>query len=158
MPDLDAIEAAMYIGDTSKVLALVILGLAQRDVVTVLNQKPLQLEATDPTQEMADYEEALVVGIADDGTLPRATINKVMALISARLQQKMWNADPQATRESYQRKAEEAWETFHEMEPARRPPAPDPGVQGSGGPVSRERSSDLAGRAGGSPGGRRGGS
>jgi uncharacterized caspase-like protein len=108
------------IGDTSKVLTLVIMGLAQRGVVTMLGNKPLQIEATDPTQEMAGYEQALVEGIAEDGTLPKATIDKVMALVSAQLQQKMWNADPQATRSSYQRKAEQAWEESREMEPARR--------------------------------------
>jgi hypothetical protein len=95
VPDLEAIEAALYIGDTAKVLTLVILGLVQKRVVTVLNRKPLQLEVTNPSLAMEDYEQALVDGIADDGTLPQATIDRVLRLISARLQRKMWNADAQ---------------------------------------------------------------
>jgi len=78
VPDLDAIEAAMYIGDTTKVITLVIMGLVQRGVLTVVNRKPLQLEVSNPSLEMADYEKALVDGIAEDGTLPQATVDRVL--------------------------------------------------------------------------------
>ncbi len=120
VPDLDAIEAALYIGDTAKVITLVIMALSQRGVLTALNRRPLQLEVTNPDLEMADYERALVAGIADDGTLPQATIERVMALLSARLQKKMWNADPEATRETYRRRAEEAWDDHRRQDPAHR--------------------------------------
>ena len=120
VPDLDAIEAAMYIGDTTKVITLVIMALDQRGVLTVLNRKPLQLEVTNPDLEMADYEWALVDGIADDGTLPQATVDRVLQKISARLQVKMWNADSEETRRTYRRKAADAWEDYRRLDPPRR--------------------------------------
>ena len=84
VPDLDAIEAALYIGNTVKALTLIIMSLSQRGIVTLLNNRPLQLELTNPTDGLEDYEQALVDGIADDGTLPQATIDRVMKLVSAR--------------------------------------------------------------------------
>ena len=75
VPDLDAIEAALLIGDTTKAVTLVLMRLTQRGVLTVANQKPLQLEVTKPDQELADYEQALVDGIAEDGTLPPVAVD-----------------------------------------------------------------------------------
>jgi hypothetical protein len=112
VPDLDAIEAAMVISDTTRVITLAIMGLVQRGVLTVVNRKPLQLEVTNPDLEMADYERALVEGIADDGTLPPSAVDRVLKVLSVRLQKKVWNADAQATRETYRRKADEAWDEY----------------------------------------------
>ena len=52
VPDLDVIEAAMYVGDTTRVLTLVLMGLVQRGVLTVVNRNPLQLELTNPEMEL----------------------------------------------------------------------------------------------------------
>ncbi len=112
VPDLDLIEAALYVGDATKVLTLVIMALVKRGVLTVLNRQPLQLEISDPNQELADYERALVSGIADDGALLPATPNAVMQALSARVRAKVWNADAKATREIYLGKADSAWETY----------------------------------------------
>ena len=120
VPDLEAIEAALYIGDTAKVLTLIILGLVQRGVLTILNKKPLQLEVSNPDLPLEDYEQALVDGIADDGTLPQQTIDRVMRVVSARLQKKIWNADAQETRRVYRRRADDLWDEWHRLPPARR--------------------------------------
>ncbi len=110
VPDLDVIEAALYIGDHTKVLTLVLLSLSERGVINVINYKPLQLEVANaaPTT-LADYEKVLVDGIAHDGTLPQSAVDAALKLLSARLQTKLWNADARATRDAYQRRADDAW-------------------------------------------------
>lgn len=118
VPDLDLIEAALYVGDATKVLTLVIMALVKRGVLTVLNRQPLQLEISDPNQELADYERALVSGIADDGTLLPATPNAVMQALSARVRAKVWNADAKATRETYLGKADSAWDAYRQRSAA----------------------------------------
>ena len=121
VPDLDAIEAALYIGNSTKALTLVLMALEQKGVVHVLNYKPLQMEVLPTDQTLEDYEQILADGIAPDGTLPQATVDKVLAAISARLQTKMWNADFEATRQTYHRRAEEAWEEYRRLPPVHRP-------------------------------------
>ena len=113
-------EAALYIGDTAKVLTLVILGLVQRGALTLLNKSPLQLEVTNPNLPLEDYEQVLVDGIADDGTIPQATINRLMRIISTRLQQKIWNADAEETRRAYRRRADDLWEEWQHLPPVHR--------------------------------------
>jgi hypothetical protein len=61
----------------------------------------------------------LVDGITDDGTLPPTTVDRVLRVLSARLQTKMWNADAEATRQTYRRKADDAWEEYSNLEPTR---------------------------------------
>lgn len=112
VPDLDAIEAALLIGDTAKVLTLVIMGLSRKGAITVLNNKPIQLEVNNADAATEDYEKALVSGVEEDGTIPKATIDRLMGLLNARLQAKMWNADPKATRENYRKRADSAWQTY----------------------------------------------
>ena len=124
VPDLSMIEAALYIGDSTKVITLILMQLVDRDVVSVLNHKPLQLEVHATDAPLEDYERALVDGIADDGTLSQSAVDHVLKLLSARLQSKLWNADSQATRRAYQQRADDAWSEWGGMlegRPATRP-------------------------------------
>lgn len=124
VPDLSMIEAALYIGDATKVITLIIMQLAGRGIVTVLNHKPLQLEVTPTSEPLENYERALLDGIADDGTLGQPAVDRVLQLLTARLQSKLWNADSQATRRTYQQKADDAWGEWGQMvegRPATRP-------------------------------------
>ncbi len=115
VPDLSMIEAALYIGDTTKVITLILMQLVDRDVVAVLNHKPLQLEVHTPDAPLEDYERALIDGIADDGTLSQSAVDHVLQLLTARLQSKLWNADSQATRQAYQQKADDALSEWQRM-------------------------------------------
>lgn len=124
VPDLSMIEAALYIGDTTKVITLILMQLVDRNVITVLNHKPLQLEVHATDAPLEDYERALVEGIADDGTLNQEVVDRVLQLLSARLQSKLWNADGQATRRTYERRADDAlgeWERMLDGPAATRP-------------------------------------
>ena len=112
VPDLSAIEAALFIGNTSKALTLVLAGLANKGAVEMVNRKPLQLTVVNAAAATEDYEKALVEGIAEDGTLPKETIDKVLSLISARMQPKLWNADVKQTRKTYVERADSAWDTW----------------------------------------------
>ena len=122
IPDLNAIEAALLLGNTSKVLTLVLMGLASKGVVEVVNRSPLQLTILDTSGGGEDYEKALLDAIADDGTLSRPGIDRVMALLSAQLQPKVWNADMRKTRETYVERADSAWDTWS-GEPVQRSPS-----------------------------------
>jgi hypothetical protein len=64
VPDLDAIEAALYIGNKSKVIVLIVLALAERGILNIVNRQLPQLKSGRKRDE--DYEQALVTGIADD--------------------------------------------------------------------------------------------
>lgn len=124
VPDLSMIEAALYIGDTTKVLTLILMQLTARDVIAVLNHKPLQLEVHSADAPLEDYEKALIDGIADDGTLSQSAVDHVLQLLTAHLQSKLWNADSQATRKAYEQKADSAlgeWERMLEGDTATRP-------------------------------------
>ncbi|MBU1878124.1 MAG: DUF2207 domain-containing protein, partial [Chloroflexi bacterium] len=122
VPDLDAVEAALYVGNSAKAIALIVLALVQRGVLNIVNRDPLQLEVlSSATQGLADYEQALVDGIAEDGTIPSEVQSQVIKLVSAHLSTKLWNADPQATRQTYQQRAQDAWTEYEQAEPDQRP-------------------------------------
>ena len=74
VPDLNAIETAFYMGNSTKTIALIVLALEQRGVVNIVNRTPLQMEVLQPDAELAAYEKALVEAIQEDGTLDKAKI------------------------------------------------------------------------------------
>ena len=112
VPDLNAIEAALLIGNTSQALTLVLAGLANKGAIEVVNRKPLQLTVVNAKAATEDYEQALVAGIAQDGTLSKEVMDKVLRLVSARMQPKLWNADVKQTRKTYAERADREWDTW----------------------------------------------
>ncbi len=122
VPDLEAVEAAFYLGNSAKTIALIVLGLEQQGVVTVLNRHPLQLEVTRPNADLKPYEKALIDAILPDGTLDQSQVTRIMEAVAAAVRPKIWNADPAATRESYERRIREAQADYErEWRERRRP-------------------------------------
>ena len=58
------------------------------------------------------YEQALVDSILEDGTIDQAKIPDILKAVASVLQPKIWNADPEATKETYERKIRSAWEEY----------------------------------------------
>ncbi|MCE5259177.1 MAG: DUF2207 domain-containing protein, partial [Chloroflexi bacterium] len=94
VPDLNAIEAAFLMGNSTKTISLIVLALEQRGVVNIANHVPLQLEILKPDAEMAVYEQALIKAIQQDGTLDKAQVPNILNAVASVVQPKMWNADP----------------------------------------------------------------
>ncbi|MFP3897420.1 MAG: hypothetical protein ACLFV5_11385, partial [Anaerolineales bacterium] len=120
VPDLNAIETAFYMGNSTKTVTLIVLALEQKGVVNVVNYHPLQMEILKPDADVAPYEQALLDAIQEDGTIDKQKIPQILEAVSAAVQPKMWNADPEATRRTYQRRIESAWEEY-EREQRREP-------------------------------------
>ena len=111
VPDLNAIEAAMYLGDSAKVIMLLVMSLAARGIVNVVNRRPMQLELLTPeATDLTDYEKILISSIAEDGTLDKARVPYVLEAVARSLQLKVWNADKGATRRKYEDEIERRWD------------------------------------------------
>ena len=114
-------------GNSAKTIALIVLALEQRGIVNMINQAPLQLEVLKPdATDLASYEKVLLGAIQEDGTLDKNQIPAVLEAVSQVVQPKMWNADPKATRETYQRRIDTAWEEYERDWRTRPPTAPMP--------------------------------
>jgi hypothetical protein len=112
VPDLNAIETAFYMGNSTKTIALIVLALEQRGIVNIVNHSPLQLEILKPDEKVATYERALLDAIMEDGTIDKEKVPAILAAVAAVVQPKMWNADPEATRRTYQKRIDTAWEDY----------------------------------------------
>ena len=112
VPDLNAIEAAFTMGNSTKTIALIILSLEQRGIVNIVNRAPLQMEVLQPNAELNVYEKATIDAIQEDGTIDKTKIEAILAAVASVVQPKMWNADPETTRDTYRRRIESAREQY----------------------------------------------
>ena len=70
VPDLNAIETAFYMGNSTKTLALIVLSLEQKGIVDIVNRNPLQMQIIDKDaaagrrDKLPVYEQALLAAHA----------------------------------------------------------------------------------------------
>lgn len=96
-PDLDQIESAFFLGNTGKIISIIVQRLEKKGAVRIVNRSPLQLEILDSKAITDDYEIETLKCVTPDGKINVESVNGVYEAISRRVRSKTWDCDYRKT-------------------------------------------------------------
>lgn len=109
-PDLDQIESAFFLGNTGKIIPMIVQRLEKKGVVRIVNRSPLQVEILDPKAITDDYEVETLKCVTPDGKISVESVNAVYEAISRRVRGKTWDCDYRETAEGVRTKIREKYD------------------------------------------------
>ena len=109
---LTAVEAAIVLETPlNRVLTMVLFGLLKKGAVTVLDDKPLQVQINEPRPEkLRPYEESFLAAVSKGGSLKEAGLRKMMIDLVKEVNNKMKGFSRKETVAYYQDIVRRAWQ------------------------------------------------
>jgi len=109
---LTAVEAAILLETPlNRIMTMILFGLLKKGAVTVLDDKPLKIQANEPLPEkLRSYETAFLEAVKKDGTLSEKQLRKMMVALIKEVNNKMKGFSRKESVTYYKSIVKQAWQ------------------------------------------------
>ncbi len=110
--DLHPVEVALLLEmPLQSVVAIMLEGLKRQGIIEVVKEDPLQIKILTARKAENEYEEMFLQAFDTKGLVLSGLLADFFEKVLAKLQEKIWDCDIDATREYYRKKLEQKEET-----------------------------------------------
>ena len=110
--DLHPVEVALLLEmPLHRVVALMLEGLKRQGIIEVVKEDPLQIKILTASKAENEYEELFLQAFDTEGMVLSGLLSDFFEKVLAKLQEKVWDCDLEATKAYYRKKLEQKEET-----------------------------------------------